>query len=652
MLGSSCGILISTRELPWRLHMKERAVSLSLVFALLAALFIPLPAQADSGDLGDLSLEELANIEITSVSKKSEPLADAPASIFVITGEDIRRSGATTLPEALRLAPNLQVARADARNYAITSRGFNSVFANKLLVLIDGRAIYSPLYSGVSWDAQDVVLEDVARIEVISGSGGTLWGANAVNGVINIITKSAADTQGLLVSAGGSADERNGVVRYGGAMANGGSYRIYAKHAENDDTPTANGASTPWGWDRQQTGFRSDWASGGDKVTLQGDAYNGNLHQASKPDIAIGGANLLSRFQRRVSDDSSISVQAYWDYTERKQPGAFIEYLNTLDLQLQHSIALNDRHSIEWGAGYRYAMDHVNNDDGFVFLPASLNMYWGNLFVQDQLALTDTLQLTTGLRLENNNYTGVEILPSLRLSWKPTKDHLIWGAISRAVRTPSRIDRDFYSVPPPSLVGIQGGPDFESEVATDIEVGYRGQLSHTLSYSATVFHTDYDKLRTVEFNFPTAYFENRARGTSRGIEMWGSWQAADQLRLSAGFVAQKVSTELQQGSQDASALVGLATGDPNHYWMLRSSYDIDSHQELDVTLRYVGALRDSDVPSYTTMDLRYGWKIRRDLELSITGQNLIGGTRAEFSDTESRNGLFDRSVFFRLVWRK
>ncbi|HWT70789.1 MAG TPA: TonB-dependent receptor [Oxalicibacterium sp.] len=611
-----------------------------------------MPAQAAyTGDLGDLSLEELANIQVTSVSKKSESLADAPASIFVITGEEIRRAGATTLPEALRLAPNLQVARANARNYAITSRGFNTVLENKLLVLIDGRVVYSPLYSGVYWDAQDVVLEDVKRIEVISGSGGTLWGANAVNGVINIITKSAADTQGLLVSAGGSADERNGAVRYGGKMANGGSYRIYAKHAENDDMRTANGTSTPWGWSRQQAGFRNDWASGGNKVTLQGDAYNGNLHQYNTPDIAIGGANFLGRFQHIVSDDSSIILQAYWDYTERKQPGAFIEYLNTLDLQLQHSITLSGSHNIEWGAGYRYAMDHVNNDTSFAFLPTSQNMYWGNVFIQDQLALTETLQLTTGLRLENNNYTGVEALPSLRLSWKPAADHLIWGAISRAVRAPSRFDRDLYLPPPPSSPLLAGGPDFESEVATDVEIGYRGQPTRNLSYSATLFHTNYDKLRTFELQSGRIYADNLAQGTSRGIEMWGSWQAADRWRLSAGFVTQKIRTELEPASNDLSAAFGLTTSDPSHYWMLRSSYDIDSRQELDVTFRYVGALRNPDVPSYSTMDLRYGWKIRRDLELSVIGRNLIGGTHAEFGDETGRN-VFDRSIFFRLVWRK
>jgi iron complex outermembrane receptor protein len=649
MFGNSSGIL-THRRAPHPRPTGSKSLLLAFAVSTLFCSASPVFAVEAEG-LGDLSLEELANIRITSVSKKSEPLSDAPASIFVITAEEIRRSGVTTLPEALRLAPNLQVARGNARNYAITARGFNSVLENKLLVLIDGRTVYSPLFSGVFWDAQDVLLADIDRIEVISGSGGTLWGANAVNGVINIITKSSADTQGTYATIGGSSDERITVARYGGKMANGGSYRIYGKYIESDDTRTADGSSSPWGWNRQQAGFRSDWSGGGDSLTLQGDAYNGNLHQASTQDIAIGGANLLGRWRSNVSDRSSINLQAYWDYSERKQSGAFIEYLNTLDLQFQHSIDLNEQHNIEWGAGYRYSMDQVNNDVNFAFLPATLNMHWGSLFIQDRYALSDTLRVTGGIRLEHNNYTGLEVLPSVRLSWKPVNDHMIWTAVSRAVRTPSRIDRDFYAPPPPATPLFAGGAGFDSEVATDAEIGYRGQLSRSVSYSATLFHTDYDKLRTVEPTASGLYIENLAKGATHGVEMWGSWQATDQWRLSAGLVAQKIHTELKPESRDTSALIGLATSDPGHYWMLRSSYDIDARQQLDVTLRYVGALRNPDVPSYTTMDLRYGCKVRPDLEISITGQNLIGGTHAEFGDAATRS-VFDRAVFFKVVLRK
>jgi iron complex outermembrane receptor protein len=627
--------------------------------ALLLTFAMPVHAAlAPAHDLVELSLEELANIRVTSVSKRSEPLANAPASIFVITGDDIRRSGATTLPEAMRLAPNLQVARVDARNYAITGRGFNSPFANKLLVLIDGRAVYSPLFSGVFWDAQDVVLEDVERIEVISGPGATLWGANAVNGVINVITRGAAETQGALAAAGAGRNERNGVLRYGGALDNGGHYRVYGKHADNDDLRRADGAPVPTGWRRQQTGFRTDWGNTSGNLTLQGDVYDGSLHQAGTRDIAIGGANLLGRMNRMLPGGSNLSLQAYWDYTRRDQPGAFAEQLHTLDLQLQHSIKLAEIHELVWGAGYRYAVDHVRNETAFAFLPGSFDMYWGNVFVQDEIALRDNLRLTAGLKLENNHYTGAELLPSLRLSWKPAANSMLWGSASRSVRTPSRIDRDLYSPTSPPVVNgapryiVAGGPGFESEIANVLEAGYRAQPAPALSYSATAFYSRYDKLRTLEPN-PAGFgsvFSNRAEGKTRGIEMWGNWQALRAWRLSAGLVVQRIDTTLKPGSRDATGATGLATSDPGNFWMLRSSYDIGQSKELDVTIRHNGSLPRPAVPAYTTMDLRYGWNIRRDLELSIVGQNLLDRSHPEFGGAPGRSE-FERSVFVKLLWR-
>jgi iron complex outermembrane receptor protein len=639
---------------------KKKALPMGWLISLM--LTAAMPAQAvlsEARDFGDLSLEELANIRITSVSKKSESLADAPASIFVITGDDIRRSGATTLPETLRLAPNLQVARVDARNYAVTARGFNSAFENKLLVLIDGRTVYTPLFSGVFWDAQDVVLEDVDRIEVISGPGATLWGANAVNGVINVITKTAASTQGGLAAAGASKNEKNGVLRYGGVLDNGAHYRVYGKYADNDDTQRANGTPVLTGWRRQQTGFRTDWGNTNQNVTLQGDAYDGALHQLGTRDIKIAGANLVGRMNTKLAGGSDVSLQAYWDYTERKQPGAFIEHLHTLDLQFQHSIKMATVHDIVWGAGYRLALDRVQNDRSFAFLPGSLNMYWGNVFVQDEIALRDNLRLTAGVKLENNNYTGVEFLPTLRLSWKPAENNLLWSSASRSVRAPSRIDRDFFSPATPTIVNgvprfaIAGGPDFDSEVANVLEVGYRVQPAPTISYSATAFYSRYDRLRTLEPN-PNGFgsvFSNGAEGKTRGVEMWGSWQAMPAWRLSAGLVAQRISTALKPGSMDATGTTGLATSDPTHYWMLRSSYDVAQGKELDVTIRHSGSLSRPAVPAYTTMDMRYAWKIRRDLELSVVGQNLLDRAHPEFGAAPGRSE-YERSVFVKLLWRQ
>jgi iron complex outermembrane receptor protein len=613
----------------------------------------------DASAVADLSLEEIAQVQVTSVSKKAELLIDAPASVFVITGEDIRRSGASSLPEAMRLAPNLQVARVDARNYAITARGFNSPFANKLLVLIDGRTVYSPLFSGVFWDAQDVVLEDIDRIEVISGPGATMWGANAVNGVINVITKTAGATQGGLAGIGAGKDERNGVARYGGSLDNGGHYRVYGKYAENDDTRNAAGTQIPTGWRRKQTGFRTDWDNANRSFTLQGDAYDGALHQFMTRDIGIAGANLLGRMDTRLADGSEASLQAYWDYTERRQPNAFIEHLNTLDLQFQHALKAGKVHGIIWGGGYRLALDRVKNDVAFAFLPGSLNMHWGNVFVQDEIALRDNLRLTLGAKLENNNYTGTEFLPTARLAWKPASDKLVWGSASRSVRAPSRIDRDFFSPTNPPMANgaplytVAGGPDFESEVANVLEIGYRAQPTPTLSYSVTAFYSEYDRLRTLDLN-PNGFgtvFMNGAEGRSRGMEMWGTWRPVQRWRLSAGLVAQRVRTTLKPGSQDITGGTGLDTSDPSHYWMLRSSYDIAQGKELDLTLRRVGGLSNPSVPAYTAVDLRYGWEIRRGLELSVLGQNLFDRTHTEFGAPPGRSEV-ERSVFVKLLWRQ
>ena len=626
----------------------------------LAASVLALPAHAtetDPDDIANLSLEDLSNIRVTSVSRRSESAFDAAASIFVISGDSIRRAGAATLPEALRLAPNLQVARVDARNYAVTARGFNSAFENKLLVLIDGRSVYTPLFSGVFWDAQEVVLEDVERIEVISGPGATMWGANAVNGVINIITKAAGATQSTQLSAGVERDLATGSVRHGGALAGGGHYRIYAKSARHDDIERENGLDSLTGWKRAQAGFRADWGQGGDSATLQGDAYSGALHQQGTRDIRIAGANLLGRKSVRLAGGSDITAQAYWDFTERNQPGAFIEHLNTLDLQLQSSSMLAQRHRLVWGAGYRIAFDRLDNGAGFAFLPGDLNLHWGNAFAQDEIDLSDTLRLIAGAKLEHNNYTGLEFLPTLRLAWKPTGSSLTWASASRTVRAPSRIDRDFYSPTNPPVVNgvpryaLAGGPDFRSEVATVVELDYRVQATPALSYSVMAFASDYDRLRTLEPNPGGAgsVFSNLANGRARGVEMWSTWEALDTLRLSAGLVAQRVRTSTEPASRDASAATGLATSDPSNYWTLRASWDIARGQMLDLSLRHQGKLDMPSVPSYEALDLTYTWRMMPGLDLALSGRNLLDASHPEFGGGPNRS-VYQRAVGVNLVW--
>lgn len=629
------------------------------VAALLAAPAAHAIVPAQNEDIAELSLEELANIQVTSVSKRAESLSDAAASIFVITGNDIRRAGSTSLPEALRLAPNLQVARVDARNYAVTARGFSSPFENKLLVLVDGRTVYSPLFSGVFWDVQDVVLDDVERIEVISGPGATLWGANAVNGVINIITKSAAATQGVLLSTTLGKDARDGAARYGGRLQGDGRYRVYAKHAENDDTQQAGGATTATGWRRDQAGFRADWGDTARGLTVQGDVYDGRLRQAGTPDIEVGGANLLGRLARTFADGSSATVQLYWDHTERDQPRAFHERLDTFDLQLQHAVRVHGDHHVVWGGGYRLGHDRVENGPLFGFLPGTLNLHWANLFAQDEIALRDDLRLTAGLKFEDNNYTGLETLPTLRLAWNPRPASLAWTSLSRAVRAPSRIDRDFYSpIQPPVVDGkpqytVAGGPGFVAETANVFELGYRAQPLASLSYSATLFFSRYDRLRTLEPNPAGAgsVFENLADGLTRGIEAWASWQATEAWRLSGGGVVQRVGTTLQPGSRDLSGATGLFTSDPTHYWSLRASYDLGAGQEVDVMLRHVGALPRPAVPAYTAVDARWGWRVRPGLALSVIAQNLFDPRHAEFGAPATRSE-YGRALAVRLVWTR
>jgi len=606
-------------------------------------------AQTMAGDFANLSLEQLGDIQVTSVSRHAERLQDAPASIYVITAEDIRRSGVTSLPEALRLAPNLQVARVNASSYAISARGFNNSIGNKLLVLIDGRTVYTPLFSGVFWDAQDVMLEDVDRIEVISGPGATLWGANAVNGVINVITRRAGDTQGVLATAGGGNQESGAALRYGGTVGSEGHYRIYAKGFDRRHTETASGSTVRDGWDKAQLGFRADWGGPLQGFTLQGDAYDGREEQAIPGKTAVRGANLVARWKRQLEGGSNMSVQAYYDRTERDIPGTFSEKLDVFDIEFQHAISPAGRHRVLWGAGYRYGRDHVQNSPALAFLPADRDLHWANVFVQDDIVLTGTANLTLGGKFESNVYTGAEFLPSVRLAWKPAVERLVWGAISRAVRAPSRLDRELF-IPGKPPFTLAGGPNFQSEVSNVIELGYRVQPTAALNYSVTVFHHIYDKLRSIE-PAPGGGFVlgNKIEGSTSGIETWGAYQATPKWRLSAGAVILKEHLHRTPDSLDPTGPSALGN-DPAHQWMLRSALNITDRHEFDVMVRHVGALPSPGVPAYTAVDARFGWKLTRDAELSLTAQNLFGPGHVEFGQLATGSEL-QRGVFLKLLWR-
>lgn len=616
------------------------------------------------GDLADLSIEELANIQVTSVSRRPERLQDAPAAVFVITAEDIRRSGADTVPEALRLAPNLHVARINGYAYSISARGLNSggsALSNKLLVLVDGRPVYTPLFAGVFWDAQDVLLEDVERIEVVSGPGGVLWGLNAVNGVINITTRKAGETQGTMLAAHGATDGALGAAfRQGGTSAGGVAWRAFGKFTRRSDSEQASGPRIDDRYRRAMMGVRADWERGLDRYTVIGNLIQGRLDQPAPGEIATpggpsrfgrvrsDGANLSARWQRQLEDGASVALQAYVDHTVREAPPLFAERLSTLDAQFQHTLATGGRHDIVWGANLRYARDRVGNSPYVAFLPARTAQRWGSLFVQDEIALREAWRLTLGARTEYNHYTGTEFLPSARLSWRLSSQHALWASAARTVRAPARLDVDAWVPGRPPYI-LRGGPQVRSEVARVLELGYRGQPLADLAYSVTLFHHDYDHLRTQEFDPTRSYlvFASLMKGYGSGIEAWGNWQPMPRWRLSAGWTTLRQRLHLKPGSNDVGSLAA-ARRDPAHTLQLRSSYNIDDAREFDLALRRAAALPAAGVPSYTALDARFGWRLRPGLALSVVGENLNGG-HAEFGSSGYR-GEFERRVGVKLRW--
>lgn len=574
-----------------------------------------------------LSLEELGNIQVTSVSKKEERLAEAAASIYVISEEAIRRSGARSLPEALALAPNLQVAQINAYQYAISARGFNSNTANKLLVMIDGRAIYTPLYSGVFWDVQDVSLPDIERIEVVSGPGGTLWGANAINGVINIISKRASQTTGELFHV--DTGNAGSVVAFRhGATFTEGAYRVYAKLAQGRHTVRADGAAVADAWDRAQLGFRSDWRSGASELTLQGDSYRGSNEQLAGGLSRTSGSNLLALWRRLAPDGSGFRVQTYLDHTSRDAPGVFSEKLSTLDFDLQYLKPEADGKQWIWGFGYRVSDDNVGNTAVLAFLPARRKLHWANLFVQQERTVLPGVKLTVGAKLESNHYSGVEFLPNLKLAWKPAEDRLLWASVSRAVRAPSRIDAEIF-IPGKPPYQLAGGPDFRSELANTLELGMRAQLGN-LTTTLVGFHSEYDQLRSVDkLASGVLVLGNQIKGRVNGLEASLTYQATKTWSVSA-------STLMLNESFNGPNLAQSSPGnDPKSQWTLVSKWDISQSMQADLLIRHVGSLPSPLVPATTTVDARYGWSISKNLELAVAARNLFDARQQAFASGSS-----------------
>jgi len=601
-----------------------------------------------------LSIEQLMNLQVTSVSKRPERLSQTASAIQVITHDDIRRSGASSLPEVLRLATNLQVAQVDSRQWAISARGFNSTTANKLLVLIDGRTVYTPLFSGVFWDVQEVPLTDIDRIEVISGPGATLWGANAVNGVINVITRDAKDTQGLLLSGGGGTEQRGfGTVRYGGALGSGVRYRIYGRGFGRDATALPNGQDAADDWHLGQGGVHVDWdASNASRVTLQGDLYGGRIGQPSAGDIAVSGGNAMAKWSRTISETSDLAAQLYYDRTHRDIPGTFGEDLDTYDVDLQHRARLGARHDVVWGLGYRLINDRVVNSSALAFLPSHIARQWFTGFVQDEIALVpNKLHVALGTKIEHNDYTGFEIQPSGRVNWGLSPAGTFWAAVSRALRTPSRIDREFFAPGQPPYF-LAGGPGFHSEEELAYELGYRHQRG-ALALSVATFYSRYYGLRSLEQANPPAaspvVIGNGQDGESYGAELAVDYWLTRRWRLRTGYTELRIHIWPKPGSTDTSR-GATESQSPDRQFFLHSSVDLPAQLRLDAGFRAIDDIANRQVPAYAELNAKLTWQPTPQLDLSLVGQNLLHRRHAEFGAPAARRDI-ERGVYGAVEWR-
>jgi iron complex outermembrane receptor protein len=645
--------------------------------------------RAGAPDLTELSLEELMQIEITSVSKKPEKLSEAAAAVYVLTGDDIRRSGATTIADALRLVPGVQAARMDSNKWAISARGFAHRFSNKLLVLVDGRSVYTPLYSGVYWEVQDLVLDDVERIEIVRGPGGTLWGANAVNGVINIITKNAKDTQGGYVHAGAGTEEKAfGAVRYGGRLGENAWYRVYAKAFDRDGSVDPTGADTNDDWSVRRSGFRIDWQiAPANTLALYGDLYDGEAKQtvmlpiparpyvtALDDRIAMGGGDLVLRWERTCGDDADMALQVYYDRAERSE--ALYDYRrNTFDLDFQHRSRVSERHEIVWGLGYRLVGDRIplgDFEDVTAKEKETTHLY--SSFVQDEIVLRpERLVLTVGSKFEHNDYTGFEVQPSARLAWTPSPRRTLWAAVSRAVRTPSRGEATANS----TLIGDPRLGDFlprgvasdelDSEKLLTFELGYRVQPSSQLSLDVATFYNQYDDLLSWEAGVPFVeaspppphvilplFVGDKAEAESYGVELAAEYRPGNWWRLRAGYSFLKVDAHLDADSTDPWA-EGDAEGMPQHIAFVHSMMDLTPNLDLDLSVRYQDHITIpwAAVDSYVELDAHLAWRPAEDVELFVVGQSLLHDQHAEARPMMVATQVSDveRSVYAGVTWR-
>jgi iron complex outermembrane receptor protein len=641
------------------------------------------------GDLTTVSLEDLMNIEVTSVSKKEQKLSRTAAAVFVITQEDIQRSGATNIPDLLRMVPGLQVAQINGDNWAITARGFDGQYSNKLLVLIDGRTAYSPILSGVYWNAEDVPLHTIERIEVIRGPGAAVWGANAVNGVINITTFKAGSTQGGLLSAGvGSYEQGFGSLRYGGTIGNETAYRVVAGGFNRGPLTSLDGQNGEDDWDSFHGGFRVDaQASPKDSLTLEGDAYQASAGELVSSIVSIApptngvlqlrdhfsGWDVVSRWNHKVSENSETSLQIYFDRDSRGD-GTYATGLNTFDIDFQDHVGCGSRQDFVWGAGYRRTSDAIGETLRIEFNPAKLSQQLFSSFVQDEIVIKpDRLYLTLGTKLEHNEYTGLGWQPTVRIAWTVNERNMFWAAISRALRTPTQTDRsirvNYLALPGPDglplLVSAFGNPDQQNEREDAYEAGYRTELGKRFSFDGTAFFNKYNGLTSEEPGAPfleadppplhlvvPIVFGNLLYGETHGVELSMNWKVTSRWTLSPGYTFLTMHLHQEARSEDSTTIPGTQGQFPSQQAQLRSHVDLRSEWQWNTSAYFVGALPAVGVPSYTRLDSNVKWQPWERVSLSLVGQNLLRDHHLEYlgPDQTEQSSLIKRSVYVKVVW--
>jgi iron complex outermembrane recepter protein len=596
--------------------------------------------------LKQLTLEELLDVDVTLPLRRPERGLESAAAVSVLTSEDIWRSGAVVLPEVLRAAPGLFVGRFSNTSWVVTARGFASTSANKMLVMMDGRSVYSPLFSGVFWEQLDYPLADLDRIEIVRGPGASLWGSNAVNGAIHIVSKNARDTQGTLISGGTGSEEHGfGSVRHGGRAGNG-YYRLYGKFAARDDAHLEDG--TPGGdWQRVgHVGSRFDFGSDTNGVMLQGEVFTSRSGLAGRDDLESSGGHVLGEWKRDFGAGNHLQLQFYYDRTARLVPLQFQEVRDTYDVELQHRKPFGARHVFAWGGGYRLSRDNTTPTVLLFFDPEDRTTHLLSAFAQDEFAVHEDVVVTAGARLELNHYTGLEAQPTARVRWMPDTTQTVWGGISRAVRLPTRLDTDVRVLSEGRVV-IAGNPDFSSEEVIALDAGYRVNPLDMFAADLSVFRNRYNDLRSQEPGEP-ATIGNGLNARASGFELTARLQPRDWLRVTASYARLALSLTLDPDSRDVRRGAGEAV-DPEHQWFVQGRANLPGDIELDTHLRHVSALPDPGTPAYTEATVRLAWRPSARVELSLVGRDLLRAHHLEFvSPTSPRRSAMERAVYTRI----